>query len=154
MSEILALAFDALVSLWHKAVNGCHVKLPGLRCEPVPHVLLNVVIQSESFAPQSLFQGTKISIITGGEVWTVWRLTKNLPLEFLQDCHDCVGHMRPCIVVEQNDPKGELAWSFRFDRLVKGAQGLQVTLLSCTAGSLSEGAVLVKEECQHNLSCT
>ena len=72
--------------------------------------------------------GTKNGIITGREVWTVWRVTENLPLEFLQECRDCVGRMRPCIVMEQNDPMGELAWSFRFDRLAKGGQGLQVTL--------------------------
>ena len=36
--------------------------------------------------------------------------------------------MRPCIVVEQNDPTGELAWSFRFDSLANGGQGLRVTL--------------------------
>ena len=50
MSEVLAL-----VPLRHKAVNGCLVKFPGLRCEPVPHVLLDVVVRGESFAPQSLF---------------------------------------------------------------------------------------------------
>ena len=33
-------------------------------------------------------------------------MTENLPLEFLQECRDCVAHMRPCIVVEQNDPMG------------------------------------------------
>ena len=54
MSKVLALAFEALVPLRHKAVNGCLVKFPGLRCEPVPHVLLDVV-RDESFAPQSLF---------------------------------------------------------------------------------------------------
>ena len=57
MSEVLALAVEALVPLRHKAVNGCLVKFPGLRCEPVPHVLLDVVVLGESFAPQSLFLG-------------------------------------------------------------------------------------------------
>ena len=54
-SEILALAVEALVPPRHKAVNGCVVKFPGLRCEPVPHVLLDVVARHESFAPQSFF---------------------------------------------------------------------------------------------------
>ena len=56
MSEVLALAVEALVPLRHNAVNGCLVKFPGLCCEPVPHVLLDVV-RGESFAPQSLFLG-------------------------------------------------------------------------------------------------
>ena len=43
-------------------------------------------------------------------------------------CRDCVSRMSPCIVVEQNDPTGEFAWSFRFVRLAKGDQGLRVTL--------------------------
>ena len=42
------------------------------------------------------------------------------PLEFLHECCDCVGSMRPYIVMEQNDPTGELAWLFRFDLLAKG----------------------------------
>ena len=54
MSEVLALAVEALVPLRHKAVNGCLVKFPELRCEPFPHVLLDVV-RGESFAPQRLF---------------------------------------------------------------------------------------------------
>ena len=72
--EVLALAVEALVPLRHKAVNGCLVEFPGLRCEPVPHVLLDVV-RGESFAPQSLFKVTKNGVIAGGEVWTVWRVT-------------------------------------------------------------------------------
>ena len=52
MSEVLALAVEALVPLRHNAVNGCLVKFPGLRCEPVPHVLFDVVVRGESFAPQ------------------------------------------------------------------------------------------------------
>ena len=55
MSEVLALAVEALVPLRHKAMNGCLVKFPGLRCERVPHVLFDVVVRGESFAPQSLF---------------------------------------------------------------------------------------------------
>ena len=56
MSEVLALAFEALIPLRHKAVNDCLVQFPGLRCEPVPHELLDVVVvRGESFAPQSLF---------------------------------------------------------------------------------------------------
>ena len=51
------------------------------------------------FSPQSLFYRTKNGVITGREVWTVWRVTENLPHEFLQVCRDCVGHMRPCIVM-------------------------------------------------------
>ena len=55
MSEVLALAVEALVPLRYKVVNGCLVKFPGLLCEPVSHVLLDVVVRGESFAPQSLF---------------------------------------------------------------------------------------------------
>ena len=55
-------------------------------------------------------------------------------------------------------PTGELAWSFRFDHLMKGGQGLQVTLGVHCCPVLQEvckkGAVLIKEECQHKLSCT
>ena len=59
MSEVLALAVEALVPLRHKAVIGCLVKFPGLRCEIVPHILLEIVVRGESFAPQSLFRGKK-----------------------------------------------------------------------------------------------
>ena len=69
---------EALVPLRHKVVNGCLVKFPGLRCEPVPHVLLDVVVRSESFVPQSLFYGTKNGVIAGREVWTVWRVSSHL----------------------------------------------------------------------------
>ena len=55
-------------------------------------------------------------------------MTENLPLEFLQECRDCVGRMRPSIVVEQNDPMGELPWSLRFNHLAKDGQGFQVML--------------------------
>ena len=57
MSEVLALAVEALVTLRLKAVNGCLVNFPEVRCELVPHVLLDVVVQGESSAPQSLFLG-------------------------------------------------------------------------------------------------
>ena len=57
MSEVLALAVEALVPVRHKAVNGYLVKFAGLRCETVPHVLLDVVVRSESFVPESLFLG-------------------------------------------------------------------------------------------------
>ena len=106
MSEVLALVVEALVPLRHKAVNGCLVNFPGLCWEPVPHVLLDVVVRGESFAPHSLFWGTKNGVIAGRKIWTVWKVTENLPLEFLQECSDCVGRMRPCIVVEQKDPTG------------------------------------------------
>ena len=53
MSEVLTLAVVALVPLRHKAVNGCLVKSPGLRYEPVPHIV--VVVRGESFASQCLF---------------------------------------------------------------------------------------------------
>ena len=106
MPEVLALAVEALVPLWHKVVNGCLIKFPGLRCKPVLHVLLDVVIRSESFAHQSLFLGDQKWHNLRREVWTVWRVTKNLPLEFLQECCDYVGRMRPWIVVKQNDPTG------------------------------------------------
>ena len=63
--------------------------------------------------------------------------------------------MRLCIFVEQHNPTCELAWSFRFDRFAKGDQGLRVMLgihyCPTIAGSLYEGAVLLKEERQHNL---
>ena len=65
MSEVLALAVEALVPLRQKAVNVCLVKFPGLRCEPVPHVLLDVVVRGESFAPQSLFRGEKMALSQG-----------------------------------------------------------------------------------------
>ena len=55
MSEVLALAVEALLPLQYKMVNGYLVKFPGLCCEPVPCVLLDIVVQGESFAPQSLF---------------------------------------------------------------------------------------------------
>ena len=81
-------------------------------------------------------------------------VTENLPLEFLQEYRDCVGRMRPCIVMEQNGLMGELAWLFLFDRLVKGGQGLRVTLGIHCCPVLQEvyqkGAILVKEERQHN----
>ena len=61
--------------------------------------------------------------------------------------------MRPCTVVEQNDPTSELGWSFRFDRLAKGGQGLRVTLgIPALQEVYQKGAILVKEERQHNLS--
>ena len=66
--------------------------------------------------------------------------------------------MRPCIVVEQKDQTGELAWSFRFERLAKCGQGLRVTLGIHCCPALQEvyqkRTILVKEERQHNLSCT
>ena len=137
-------------------MNGCLVKFPGLRCDPVPHV--DVVIRGESFASQSLFLGDQKWHNRRERGLGVWRVTENLPLEFLQECRDCVGHIRPCIVVEQNDPMGELAWSFRFDLLAKGGQGLRVTLGIHCYPALQEvyqkGAVFVKEEYQHNLSYT
>ena len=54
MSEVLALAVEAFVPLQHKVVNGSLVKFLGLRCEPVPHILLDIIVRGESFAPQSL----------------------------------------------------------------------------------------------------
>ncbi|KAJ4449426.1 hypothetical protein ANN_00825 [Periplaneta americana] len=47
MPEVLVMAVEALVPLRHKAVNGWIVKFPGLRCEPVPHVLLDVVVRGD-----------------------------------------------------------------------------------------------------------
>ena len=125
-------------------MNGCLVIFPGPRCEPFPHVLLAVVVRGESLAPQSLFSGTKNGVIAGREVWVVWRVTENLPLEFLQECRDCIGRMRPCIVVEQNGPTGELVWSFRFYRLAKDGQGVRVTLGIHCCPALQE--VYQKEE--------
>ena len=56
MSEVLFLAVEALDPVRHKAVNGCLVKFPGLRYEPVPHILLDVVVvQGESFALRTFF---------------------------------------------------------------------------------------------------
>ena len=51
MSEVLVLAVEALVPLRHMAGNGYLVTFPGLRCEPVPHVMPDVVVRGESFAP-------------------------------------------------------------------------------------------------------
>ena len=53
----------------------CLVKFPRLCCEPVPHVLLDVVVRGESFAPLGIFKGAKNGVMTGREVWTVWRVT-------------------------------------------------------------------------------
>ena len=75
MSEVLALAVEALVPLRHNAVNCCLVKFPDLRCDTVLHVLFDVAVRGESFAPQSLFWGTKNGVIEGREVCTVWRVT-------------------------------------------------------------------------------
>ena len=50
MSEVLEF-----VPLRHRAVNDCLIKFQGLRCGPVPRVLLDVVIRGEWFTPQSLF---------------------------------------------------------------------------------------------------
>ena len=55
VSEVLALSVETLVPLRQKEVNGFLVKFPVLRCEPVPHLLLDVVVRGESFVPQSLF---------------------------------------------------------------------------------------------------
>ena len=53
---------------------------------------------------------------------------------------------------------GELAWSFQFDCLVNGGQGLRVILGIHCYPALQEvnqkGAILVKEERQHKLSYT
>ena len=57
MSEVLALAVEALVPLQHKVVNGCLVKFPGLCCEPVLLVLLGIVVRGKLCAPPSLFLG-------------------------------------------------------------------------------------------------
>ena len=57
MSEVLTLAVQALVPLRHKVANGCLVKFPGLRCELVLYVLIDVVVRGESFVPQRLFLG-------------------------------------------------------------------------------------------------
>ena len=108
MSEVLALAVEALVPLRHKAVNGCLIKFPGLSLEPVLHLLLDIIVRGDSFASQSLIYATNNGVITGREVWTVWRMTEILPIEFLQECHDCAGCLRPCFVMEQNGPTGEL----------------------------------------------
>ena len=77
MSEALSLAVEALVPLRHKAVNGWLVKFPGLRCEPVPHVLIDVVVQGESFAPSEPFSGTKNGVIAGArsELYGRWPRT-------------------------------------------------------------------------------
>lgn len=70
--------------------------------------------------------------------------------------------MRSCIVVEQNNSKGELVQSFWFSRLVKRGTGLRVNLVSCKSPDCcpvlqevcQKGTVLVEEEIRHNLSCT
>ena len=61
MSEVLALAAEALVPLRHKAVIGCLVKFPGLGCEQVPHVLFDIIVRGETFTSQSLFMGPKMA---------------------------------------------------------------------------------------------
>ena len=48
MSKELALTVEILVPLRQKEVKGCLVKFLGLRCDPVPHMLL--VVRAESFA--------------------------------------------------------------------------------------------------------
>lgn len=150
----MALTVKAFVPLRHKAVNGCLVKFLVLRCEPVSHVLLDIVVWGESFAPQSLFLGTKNGVIAEREVWTVWRVTENLPLQFLHVCRNRISRMRPCIVMEQC----ELAWSLSFYRLMKGGQDLQVMLdihyYPVLQEVLQKETVLVKEERQHNFICT
>ena len=63
--------------------------------------------------------------------------------------------MRPCIVGEQNDPTGELAWSFQFDCLVKDGQGLRVMLgIHCYPALQEVYQKGAKEERQHKLSYT
>ena len=57
MLEVLVLAVEALVP--HKAGNSCPVKFPGLRCEPVSHVLLDVVVRGESFPLRAFSRGPK-----------------------------------------------------------------------------------------------
>ena len=47
MSEMLALAVEALVPLRHKPVNGFLIKFPGLHGEPVLHILLDVDVRGE-----------------------------------------------------------------------------------------------------------
>ena len=80
MSEVMALAIEALVSLRHKAVNGCLVKFPRLRCEPIPHIPLDVVVRGESFLPQSLF------------IWDQkWRNHRERVLDCMED--DRVGRL-------------------------------------------------------------
>ena len=100
MSEVLALAVEALVPLRHKAVNRFLVKFPGLRCEPGPHVQLDVVVLGESFVPQSLFLGDKKWRNRRERDLLCMEGDRYLSIEFLQECHDCVGRMRACIVVE------------------------------------------------------
>ena len=56
--------------------------------------------------PSDPFLGDQNGLIAGREVRTVWRVTEHLSLESLPEYRDCVGRMRPGIVVEPNDPTG------------------------------------------------
>ena len=99
MSEVLALVVEALVTLRQKAVNGCLVKLPGC-----------VVNQLRTYCLTSSSEVNRLHLraFLGDQTWRNRRERcldymegdRELPLEFLRECHDCVGRMRPCIVVE------------------------------------------------------
>ena len=56
MSEVLALAVEALVPLRHKVVIGCLVKFPGLCCEPV---LLMSLSEVNRLPLRAFFRGPK-----------------------------------------------------------------------------------------------
>ena len=119
---------------------------------------LTSLSETNHLPPQSHFQGTKSGVIAGREIWTVWTVTENLPLEFLQECRNLCWPYEALHCREAVCPHGWASWSFRFDRLAKGGQGLRVTLGIHCCPALQEvyqkGAVLIKEERQHNLSCT
>ena len=79
MLEVLALAVEALVPLRHKAVNVCLVNSRGSVCEPVPHIMLDIVIWGESVAPQSL-RGPKMAYSQGERsgLYRGWPRTSHL----------------------------------------------------------------------------
>ena len=145
MSEVLALAVEA-VSLRHKAMTGCLVKFPELCCEPVPHVLLDVIIQGELFAPQSIFLGDQkwhnrrergLDCMEGDREPPTWIYARVpwlcWPYEALY-CHGAEWHPRVSLLVISIWSLGE-GWP-RF------ASNTGHSLLSHAAGSLSEGGHL------------
>ena len=88
--------------------------------------------------PSEPFYGIKNGVIAEREVWTVWRVTKNLPLEFLQECRDCVGCMKPCIIIT-----GREIWA---ERRVSKNLPLEFLLVfshvTCTRDPLAAGSEL------------
>ena len=57
----------------------------GLRVhrEPIVHILFDFITVFESFSSKRFFHGHKQKIITGGQIWTVWRVAKGFPVHFV-----------------------------------------------------------------------